>query len=203
MRYIYILFLLSVTQAGADEVNFGFEFINFKPSDGLILVENNNLSHDDIVIDQKGKKFINNFFVLNNDGDLLIRNSDKYGHNVYINDRVNDIKYNSGLIKKGDSKKVKIDINRNSIVRVGCKIHPRMKSYIVKSKSNKFKEVKFFKNNNENKFKIVDVTEEESNFNIFIPNVNPIFFEINKGESKEFKLEKDNKFLGFVLVSRM
>ncbi|WP_435274178.1 hypothetical protein ACMAZF_12675 [Psychrobium sp. nBUS_13] len=209
MKNIYFLFLflflflLNITQAIADEVSFNFKFIESTPKFGLILVENNKKIESDTIIDQKNKKFIKKFFVSNNGGEISIKNSDKYGHNVYINDRINSFKYDSGLIKQGDLKKTNLNIDDNRMIRVGCKIHPRMKSYIIKSKSNNYKEILFSEKNKEHKFKLDRINENENTFKVFIPNLNPITFTAIKGELKELEIIKKNEIIGFLSISRI
>lgn len=195
------LFSLSfVTSAYADTVKGTLNFIK-KPAKAGVIYEVKS-SFDKVVgtINQENKKFIEKIGVASDQGELKMNNNDQFEHNIFANDLKQDIKFDIGLMPPGTSQSIKADWKSNSIVRIGCKIHPKMRSYVANIPSDNFKSFELAKKDKNFSFELTNVTENK--FVLLLAGMDNIEISLAKGESKTFDIVRKNKPKGQLVISR-
>lgn len=197
---LILLTLSLVTPALADTVKGTLNFIK-KPAKAGVIYEVKS-SFDKVVgtINQENKKFIEKIGVTSDKGELKMNNNDQFEHNIFANDLKQDIKFDIGLMPPGTSQSIKADWKTNSIVRIGCKIHPKMRSYVANIPSDNYKSFELAKKDKTFSFELTNVSENK--LVLLLAGMDNIEISLAKGESKTFDIVRKNKPKGQLLISR-
>jgi len=100
-------------------------------------------SHVYQAVDPLDKKLSAPLFVSTPDNKLLFRNSDSMGHNVYADDKRAGVKFDVGLMQPEAEDEISVNWDEAALVRIGCKIHPKMKAYIANVPFDEFIQLDF------------------------------------------------------------
>jgi hypothetical protein len=197
---VTLLTLSLVTPSFADTITGTLNFIK-KPAKAGVIYEVKS-SFDKVVgtINQENKKFIETIGVTSYQGELKLNNNDKFEHNIFANDLKQDIKFDIGLMSPGSSQRITADWKSNSIVRIGCKIHPKMRSYVANIPSDNFNSFELKKKDKTYSFELANVTEDK--LVLLLAGMDNIEISLAKGESKTFDIVRKNKPKGQLLISR-
>jgi hypothetical protein len=201
INIVAILLTLSlITPSFADTIKGTLNFIK-KPAKAGVIYEVKS-SFDKVVgtINQENKKFIETIGVTSYQGELKMNNNDKFEHNIFANDLKQDIKFDIGLMSPGSSQSITADWKSNSIVRIGCKIHPKMRSYVANIPSDNFNSFELEKKDKTYSFELANVTEDK--LVLLLAGMDNIEISLAKGESKTFDIVRKNKPKGQLLISR-
>ncbi|WP_373097593.1 hypothetical protein [Zhongshania sp.] len=117
----------------ASETSFSgkISFTGNPPPAALIYVPGKALKAPEPEIDQVDKQFTKSIVVGAPGSTVLFKNSDQVEHNVFANDSKHKAKFDVGLMQTGGKKAISVDWEADAMIRVGCKIHPRMRAYIA------------------------------------------------------------------------
>ncbi|AOT08084.1 hypothetical protein [Pseudoalteromonas luteoviolacea] len=96
-------------------------------------------------LDQSNKVFDKKAVVIGKNGEITFKNSDEFQHNIFANDPNSGVKFDVGLMNQGQTTKVSADWSENTLTRIGCKIHPKMRSYIANVNSDAYQVLPFTK----------------------------------------------------------
>lgn len=195
-----LLSLSLVSPVFADTVKGTLNFKK-KPAKAGVIYEVKS-SFDKVVgtINQKDKKFTEKIGVASLGGELKMNNNDEFEHNIFANDLKQDIKFDIGLMPPGSSQSIKADWKPNSIVRIGCKIHPKMRSYVANIPSDNYKSFEIGKKEKSYSFELANVTENK--LVLLLAGMDNIEITLAKGESKTFDIVRKNKPKGQLTISR-
>lgn len=132
-RQILCLLALAVQPAFADRLVAELAFERRPPIAGLIYLPSPRgvAPQVKVEIDQKNKEFTRNLAVASPQSKLVFLNSDDYDHNIYASDGQIGVHFDFGLMPKGTEFSRKVDWPTDNLLRIGCKIHPRMRMYVA------------------------------------------------------------------------
>lgn len=142
-------------------------------------------------LDQKNKVFDKKLLVVGSGGELTFNNSDDFQHNIFANDPNSGVKFDVGLMEKGQQKQVTANWAENTVTRIGCKIHPKMRSYVANINSDTYQVLPFAK-----KVKSYDINLQAGSHNTFtlaMPKYDPVIVTLKSGESKTVDVLRKGK----------
>ena len=144
-------------------------------------------------IDQKDKAFTKKIVVTAADGALQFNNSDVIDHNIFANDLDTNVKFDVGLMTPNSERKIDTTWESDSLVRIGCKIHPKMKAYVFNSPSPYYQVLEFKKGVNSYDFTINDVPKDVTKLALKIPKYQELIIDIAEGSQTVDVLRKGKK----------
>jgi hypothetical protein len=121
------------------------------------------------VIAQKGKRFVERFVVSIPKAEVAITNMDKTKHNIYSEDKENGISFDMGEAEPGVTRMKEIDWDGGKIVRIGCKIHPKMRAWIATIDSNYSQAIKKKRKMKTYAFDIKGIPDSLEKVRIWVP----------------------------------
>ncbi|KZN61665.1 hypothetical protein [Pseudoalteromonas luteoviolacea] len=131
-------------------------------------------------LDQSNKVFDKKAVVIGPKGEITFKNSDEFQHNIFANDPNSGVKFDVGLMNQGQTTKVSADWSENTLTRIGCKIHPKMRSYIANVNSDAYQVLPFSKKQKVYPIKL-DVGSH-TEFVLQIPKYDPVELKLAKGQ---------------------
>lgn len=177
-----------------------FSFTKRPPFVGLLYL-NDNGKTESTNIDQKDKKFLQKLFVNQKSTEAVFDNSDSINHNIFANSPKSGVKFDIGLLPPGANSKIDTaSWGDDAVVRIGCKIHPKMKTYVANISSSKQHIIEFEKKKKEYNV-VLDAIEGVQPVVLWMPGYDRISVEINPGETKEIELIKKKKVKGTLTLS--
>lgn len=129
--------------ANAKDYSVSFKFDKRPPKVALIYIPAETGDKTNAEVDQLNKQFTTKMVVASPGSAVSFKNSDTVDHNIFASDASVGAQFDVGLMAPGGERDVDIDWSEDSIVRVGCKIHPKMRTYIAAVKSRYEKVVEF------------------------------------------------------------
>lgn len=153
-------------------------------------------------LDQKDKEFSKMLVVGKSGCDVAFRNSDDTDHNIFANDLESGVSFDVGLIPPGGESKTTVSWREGHLVRLGCKIHPKMMSYIANLPTRHYAVIEFEKEQLETSFTIADVPDDATSLEIILQPLDRVSVSISPGESKEVEVVYKGKVFGTVRLSR-
>jgi len=152
-------------------------------------------------VDQKGKLFTDKLAVVGKGGNVEFNNSDDFQHNIFANDPNTNVKFDVGLMEPGQTSNVDVDWSENTLTRVGCKIHPRMRTYIANVTTETYQVIDFQKKDKSYQINL-DVAAGQNHFSLVIPKYDKIDISLGKGESKTVDVTRKGKKKATLTLSR-
>ncbi|PCJ44997.1 MAG: hypothetical protein COA99_06005 [Moraxellaceae bacterium] len=153
-------------------------------------------------VDQKDKRFTKKMVVTHTGSTIMFKNSDAIDHNIFANDPGTGIKFDVGLMSPAQEKSITFDWEENSLVRFGCKIHPKMKSYIFASPTEYFQVLEFEKKVKTYPFVLENVPANLLSLSLKIPKYEEFMIDLKNGESKQVDVMRKGKKKATMNVSR-
>lgn len=196
------LTLVMGQSAIADTISGKLEFTKKPPFAGVIYVAGSGSSEKKPAIDQKGKAFTTKIAVGVPNEMIDFINSDTFNHNIYANDKKQNVKFDVGLMTPDNATQIKIDWPNETLVRVGCKIHPKMRSYIANIKSDHFQALSFEKKVKNYDISIKQVPGDKHQVVLLMPKYDKLTVELKKGESKTVEITRKGKPRGSLTLTR-
>ena len=193
-----------------------FLFTKSPPDAAVVYIRDMNAPSHVAEIDQKGIQFTKKFDVSSTGTDVIFTNSDPVKHNLFANSYKTDTKFDVGLIPPNKAVEIPVQWPEDTLIRIGCKIHRNMRTYIANIKSEKYTIVDFvrksrwkskkgFKSYSETKrankadkydFKLLDVPDDTKSVTIMLPHTDLIEVELELSEEKEVIISRRGKQLG-------
>lgn len=176
----------------ADTLVGTFSFEEKAPPGALIYVVGDHSLKQNAVIDQKDTEFTSFAVVGPKDSTATFRNSDSINHNIYASDKETQVAFDIGLAPPGSESKQMISWEEEQMVRISCKIHPKMKAWVVSLSSKYYQILNFDKKQEKADFSISDVPSSLTQVKIWMPGYAPLELIIKKGEIQKRDLTKEN-----------
>lgn len=207
LNFTLILTLFSLTlgfsaATTADEIKGKLSFVKRPAFTGVIYVPANGSKDKKPLIDQQGKAFTTKVAVGSPNNVITFKNSDTFDHNIYASDRKQNVKFDVGLMTPNNSTELAMDWTDDSLIRIGCKIHPKMRSYIANINSDYFHAFEFQKKVKDYEFSIKDVPSDKSQVVLMMPKYPPQKIELKKGENKTVEIVRKGKVKATLEISR-
>jgi len=149
-------------------------------------------------LDQVDKNFAPPLAVGTKGAKITFKNSDSIGHNIFVDDKEANVKFDVGLLNAGSEATQAIDWE-NTVVKCSCKIHPQMRAWIASIASQYYRIVDLEKAKN---FEITDVPDHLSVVKVWLPNYDAVELPVKNGESQDIELKKKSKASGVLKLSR-
>ena len=199
-----LLFFVICSGLSGGTLKIEFEFSKLPPRTGILyLPEEGNLSMiNQLVIDQVNKKFTEILTVGNQGSMVVFKNSDSVDHNIYANDLGAKVFFDVGLAEPGEESTILMNWEAGSVIRIGCKIHPRMRSYIANIPSTHYKILRFRRNKTRYRFKMEGIPDELVQVKIWLLGYVDVDTYVLIGETKVIPLIQRQKRFGRVKLIR-
>lgn len=198
---IFATFFLSTT-INADTIKGEINFTKKAPFAGVVYVKQQKNATSTASMDQVNKQFTKKVTLGAPGSEVLFKNGDEFDHNIFANDLKNNIAFDIGLMPSGQEATLKMDWKEDSMVRIGCKIHPKMRSYIANINSDYYQEMEFQKKVKNYPVTISDVPADQTEVILMIPKYDDAVLKLNKGESKTVDITKKGKVRGSLTLTR-
>ena len=180
-----------------------FNFTKKPPSVALVyFMEDNSLKGSGPTVDQKDKQFVEKIMVGSSGNKIKFMNSDSVDHNIYANDSKTGANFDAGLVSPGQTSQAKVTWKRDEVVKIGCKIHPKMQAYIANISSAYFKVVEFDAKKTGESFSLSGAPDKLTKVRVWFPKQDPIEVDIKKGESKQVDILEKGKPSGSLKLVR-
>ena len=186
----------------ADVINGEIVFDKRPSKAGVFYEYMDNFSKIKGEINQKNKKFIQKIGVASHQGILELHNNDEFEHNIFANDIKHNVKFDIGLMSPGSNKSLQTDWQPNTLVRIGCKIHPKMRSYIANIPSDNFVSFEFDKKQKQVPIELKNISKSAKRFIFLLAGMENTEIIILKGETKSFDVVKKGKKAGTITLTR-
>jgi len=198
-------FALSFPTSAAKETLSGkFEFETRKPFVALVYLADDQSGDEYLCgsLDQKDKTFSSRLIIAQNGCEVVFTNSDEMNHNIFANDVRTGVSFDVGLIAPGTNAKTTVGWAEGQVLRVGCKIHPKMRSYIANTKSAYATAVTFDPEKPETHFSIPDIPEGEHKIVVWFPKMESLDFALASKEAKKLAIQRNGKTYGSLSIAR-
>ncbi len=201
---VAFLFLTLVPMLAAGEIRVSFSFEKKPPVVGLVYMKDDaGLTFDKKpVVDQKNKQFVDKVVVVTPGSELQLNNSDEISHNIYANDLGNNVSFDIGLAEPGTTIPKEVDWEKDLVVRIGCKIHPQMRSWIATIESRYYQIVPFEKTELTSEVVLEGVPDALEVVAVWLPGYEPLEVTLGASGRLEIDLMKRGKKKGTVVLSR-
>ena len=197
-----LFYLYGTTLGGTLKGEFRFE--KSPPSVALVYFsEDSSLgASNGPTVDQKDKKFVNKMLVGRTGCRILFNNSDSLDHNIYANDPKVGVDFDAGLVPPGETSELQMTWKPDAVVKIGCKIHPKMQAYIANISSSYYKIVEFSPTEKEVDFTLDKVPDKFTKIRIWFPKQDPIDAEVKKGQVRTLRIAEKEHISGTLKLTR-
>lgn len=201
--FLAIAYLLSHTATvSAGSIEGKITFDSKPPFAGLFYFRDKGAKGGKFDIDQKDKEFVQKVFPVTVGSKVEFHNSDNMDHNIYASSMEDNIKFDIGILPPGANQVAdNASWKEDSVFRIGCKIHPKMKAYIANIPSSHYAAIDFDKQA-EHSFKINNVPADQTTLVVWMPKYDDIEINIKPGEEKTVELLRSGKVRGTLTVKR-
>lgn len=193
MKMLSTLMLLAASgSALAGDLSGVITFDKKPPFAGVLFVADGASGPNKTTVDQMDKAFTSKLAVVGSGGTLEFSNSDTFQHNIFANDKKTGIKFDVGLMETGQTTSITADWKDNTITRVGCKIHPKMRTYVANIQSSAYQVFEFEKKVKEYKVNLSSGSSSNE-FVLMIPKYDELKFTLAPGEEKTLEVTRKGK----------
>jgi plastocyanin len=197
-----ILLLSSVANATEITLNGSISFSGNPPLAALIYVPGKPSQTQSPKIDQVGKQFTESIVVSTPGAEVLFKNSDVVEHNVFANDAKHNAKFDVGLMLSGGEKYIPVNWDAGSMIRVGCKIHPRMRTYIATVNASFNRVINFSNAQKTFPLNLAGIPAGSQKLIIQIPKYDEIKLDLSKADSWTVAITKNGKQRGEITLKK-
>jgi plastocyanin len=204
VKTVSVLVLAGGAQAFAASLSGEFTFTGKPPSVALVYFKDEPAAAKAPApeVDQKDKKFTKKLVVGSSGSKISFLNNDDVDHNIYANDAKSGVNFDVGLVPPKQTSKVDLTWKEGMVVKISCKIHPKMQSYIANVPGTHHAVVEFEPADRKVAFAIDNVPDKLSAVSIWFPKNDPIDVAVKKGESKSADILEKGKVEGSVSLVR-
>lgn len=193
---------LVLTSAIADTVTGKITFVKKPPYAGALYVKESATGVSAATLDQSNKVFNQKIFAVSNGGKIQFKNSDEFQHNIFANDPNSGVQFDVGLMNPGANLDLDVKWQENSLTRIGCKIHPKMRSYILNVPTKVFQLFEFEKKVKEYDVSLANVQASHNTFVLSLPKYEEIEVTLNPGDEKTVDILRKGKVRGSLTLKR-
>lgn len=186
----------------ADTITGKITFVKRPPFTGILYVVDGGKASQSPTIDQKDKAFTTAIAVGHPGDTITFSNSDSFEHNIYASDKKQKVKFDVGLMSPNNKTEMQMDWNNNTLVRIGCKIHPKMRGYIANIDSSVYHAFEFERKVKEYDIKIDNVPADKTALELMLPKYPNNQIELKKGETKTIDIKRKGKVKATLTLTR-
>ncbi len=197
-----LLLTLTASWASADNISGEIVFIKKAPFSGVLFVKQDAPASSTASMDQLNKAFTKKTVVGSPGSNITFKNGDTFDHNIFANDLGKKISFDVGLMPSGQTSQLKIDWQPDTLLRIGCKIHPKMRSYIANVNSDFYQVFEFQKKVKKYPVNIENIPKGNNEIALMIPKYDTILITLTLGESKTVDIIKKGKVKGSITLTR-
>lgn len=172
------------------------------PLAGILYARERNFDAQAAVIDQVGKRFTHRIAVTSPGSSLAFLNSDAFDHNIYANVPASNAIFDIGLMPAGSMASLAVEWTPDSLVRIGCKIHPRMRAYIANVPANRHGVLEPERGRREYHLEVREVPVDAGPVVLLLAGFEPVSANLARGNRVEVGLVRRGKPAGTVLLVR-
>ncbi len=198
---IFIAYLLSPL-VSADVLVGKINFDKRPAKAGVIYEVKHNYQTVNSAINQQSKQFTEMIGVSSHQGKLSLLNNDEFEHNIFANDIKQNIQFDVGLMSPGSKQEIVADWQTNTVVRIGCKIHPKMRSYIANIPSDNYASFEFDKKQQSTPFELNEIAGDSNQFILLLAGMDNTEVTIAKGETKTIDILRKGQKKGSINLTR-
>ena len=202
MLLLWPILVFCSSIATADTITGSLKFNKRPPFTGVLYSLGTGAGEHDGVVNQKNKQFTKKVVVVKPESAIRFENSDDFDHNVFANDLKNNVRFDVGRMVTGDSLEVPVIWKSDTIVRLGCKIHPKMRAYVTTVEGNAHQILPFEKSSKDYAIDLRDVAPEATGVKLLMSGYDLIEVDLGIGESVTVPLIKKGKEKGVLTLSR-
>lgn len=189
-------------RANADmPVTASVDFDKRPPRVGVLYVPADRHELPPAEIDQIDKTFTQSLVVAAPGGSVTFKNSDDVNHNVFANDIKNGASFDIGLMSPGGETSIPVNWKEQSVIRVGCKIHPKMRTYIATFPAAFYRVVEFRPDQKNYAIDLSDLPDNAEHVILRIPNYEQVVIDLNDKRSWSKQIVKKGKPRGQIVLS--
>jgi len=198
-----------------------FNFTKSPPHAAVIYIRDMNSPSHVARIDQKGIQFTKKLAVSSTGTNVIFSNSDPVKHNLFADSYKTDTKFDVGLIPPNKEVEIPVQWPEDTFVRIGCKIHRNMRTYVANIQSKhytivdfvrkpRWKSSKGFKSKinpkldttaHQYEFNLLDVPTGKTTVTIMLPHTDLIEVDLEFSKEKEVIISRRGKQLGTVKLT--
>ena len=193
---------LSCQTLWADTITGELVFIKKASFAGVVFVASKQHAVVNAELDQKDKQFTRKLIVASPGGKIVFNNSDTFEHNIYSSGANKSAKFDIGLMPTGSTNTLDANWASDSVIRIGCKIHPKMKAYIANIDSDIYQVLPFKKKQKTYAVNLGGVSGGEVVVKLKIPKYTDTVVTLKAGESKTVDVMKKGKKKATLMLSR-
>lgn len=195
------LFALPCGQAG--EISGTLSFVKKPPSVVLVYMADDKSADksEKRTLDQKDQQFTKKLVVAPSGSKISFVNSDNTDHNVYASDQKAGAEFDIGLAPPGSTIDQAVTWEKDAVVRVGCKIHPRMRTYVATVASKYHQVLELDRTKSDHSFSL-EVPDGVKVVRVWLPNYDPVEFTLEPGGENKVDLIKKAKVYGTLTINR-
>ncbi len=150
------------------------------------------------LVDQKDKVFTKRVIPSSKGQTITFNNTDDVDHNIFAQDKKTGAKFDLGLMPPGNTSTVEANWPEHSLVRIGCKIHPKMRAYIANVPSAHYATFKFRDTEPPYSFSIDNIPKGATKAVVILPNYDSFEVDLKPGLDSKTALMKKGKPKGDV-----
>ncbi|HLP42521.1 MAG TPA: hypothetical protein VK465_13515 [Fibrobacteria bacterium] len=204
LKFSAITFLSLFGAAFPGTLNGTFTFTDSPPNLALIyFTDDHSLGKPaQTVISQQDKQFDQKMIVGAQGTKVVFKNSDNVDHNIYANDLKTGVNFDAGLLPPGQDAKVDLSWDDGKVVKIGCKIHPRMQAYVANTAGSHSQVVEFKPTDRTGIFKLEGVPDGASKLRVWFPRHDVLEVTLEKGKSAKLDITEKGKVHGTLSLDR-
>lgn len=202
LKPLSLLIILYTGFAHAGQVTGTLVFDKKPPFAGALYAKEASGGLSAASLDQTNKVFNKKVFAISNGGKIEFKNSDSFQHNIFADDAKSGVKFDVGLMEPNTSTNLDVNWSQDSLTRIGCKIHPKMRSYILNTNSDTVQLFEFDRKVKEYAVALSDVADTATSFSLALPKYDPVEFDLAAGETKTIEVTRKGKKRATLTVSR-
>lgn len=195
-------FLLAAGCVQADVLNITVSFKNSVPFTGIVYVPEEKVPDINAVLDQKDKQFSAPLVTVSPGGKLRLRNSDDFNHNIFADDKATGLAFDLGMIEPKGSFRLPVRWQADSMVRLGCKIHPTMKAYVANVHSRYYTMLPLSAATKTYEARIARVPADLTEVRALFPNVSMLSVKVAAGQSRTLPIAYNGNVVGEIKIDR-
>jgi len=206
MKQLFFASLLSIFWSGpiwADQITGQVVFDKRVPEAGLIYVAGESSSIPDAEIDQKDKMFTSKIVLADSKSPFTFKNSDTYDHNIFARDTDAGAVFDVGLMSSGSEEKIDVNWAKDTLVKIGCKIHPRMRAYIANIDASQHQIIEFNKEQQSYDFSLSDVPDNVKKLVVLLPGFDPLEILLSEKSGQTVEILRRGKRRGEIKVNQL
>lgn len=191
--FLYSQFTLFTLLNGliADEIVGSMTFDTRKPPlVGLLMFPEDKSLTDVDIVDQRDKAFTKLLYVAPPKAKMKFKNSDSISHNIFSKSSDLNVDFDFGLMATGSEFHKEVTWVDGGVVKLNCKIHPMMVSYIACLQT-KYYHVVEIKGEKELSFVMNNLPKQFKKVRFWMPSYRAIEFELGSPRTYEFDLVRE------------